>query len=361
MSISSEKVIDIGKLLLDPNNYRFHDMDDYKHVAENRYHELGVQSKATDRLTDESLESLKKSILTNGYVKVERIVVYPYQHKEGHYVVLEGNRRLAAALWILRDHSAGVNVPKSVRDSIAEFQCIVAEGDSRQSQVDRLALLGIRHVSGIKEWGGYQSSKLVMTLMDNYGLSYADVGERLGMTAQKVNRRWRAFRAWQQMRDNEEYGEHAKPRMYPIFHEAVSVTAVKDWLGWDDEVGRFANESELREFYDLVSPIETDAGRREPKVTTHRQVRELRRILENDEAKRVLLNPEKLFEDALAVVIREEDKHAWVTSVEDAISALKGMPVDELKKLPELQRKLLKELETTVRTCLEDHVKLAGS
>jgi len=61
----------LDQLLLDPNNYRFFDMDEYSEVAKNRYHEGGVQDR-TEHLIKidgkEELRVLKESIETNGYV-----------------------------------------------------------------------------------------------------------------------------------------------------------------------------------------------------------------------------------------------------------------------------------------------------
>jgi hypothetical protein len=63
--------IDPDKLLLDPNNYRFHDLPNYRHVANrSRYAEDGVQERALALLQDTDsfeLDALKDSIETNGF------------------------------------------------------------------------------------------------------------------------------------------------------------------------------------------------------------------------------------------------------------------------------------------------------
>ena len=66
-----------ARLLLDPNNYRFHDLPTYRAVPNRaRYAEAGVQDRALGLLqtTDSfDLESLKDSIKTNTYVPLERV------------------------------------------------------------------------------------------------------------------------------------------------------------------------------------------------------------------------------------------------------------------------------------------------
>ena len=71
------------KLLLDPNNYRYQDSPDFVYADERRLHEAGVQKKAFRRLKDEgSLVQLKNSLITNGFIPVERLVVRPYAHAD---------------------------------------------------------------------------------------------------------------------------------------------------------------------------------------------------------------------------------------------------------------------------------------
>lgn len=71
--------IAIQKPLLDPNNYRFLDNPGYKPKIKTKLHLPAVQE-ATIRLLERDKKyqlELKKSILTNGYVPMERIIVVP--------------------------------------------------------------------------------------------------------------------------------------------------------------------------------------------------------------------------------------------------------------------------------------------
>jgi hypothetical protein len=109
-----EKVeITPARLLLDPNNYRFHDIRGYKAVRQKgRYQEPGVQDRALTLLRETTafdLESLRDSIRTNGYIPVEQIVVVPFDSEEEgtFYLVIEGNRRAASLKTLLDDYEAG--------------------------------------------------------------------------------------------------------------------------------------------------------------------------------------------------------------------------------------------------------------
>ncbi len=321
------------ELLLDPNNLRFHDLKGFVQAASNRFHEDTVQKRTLSKLKDD-VAALKKSILSNGYIPIERIIVRPYENQHAKFLVIEGNRRLAAVKWILEDVEAGVVISEATAASIAGLPCVVVE-EAAPDLFFRACLMGIRHVSGINNWGGYQRAKLVTSMRDEFDRSSQDVADALGMTVHEVNRRYRAFKALQQMKDNEEFGEHASPELYPLFHEAVSLPSVREWLGWDDEDWRFKKDAELVQFYQLLCPSadEDPEQQRDPKLLSRDQVRKLADILPKAEGRRVLLDPAKTFDDALAIANQDQLARAWASEVAAAISALESMGVSELKRL----------------------------
>ena len=77
------KEIPLGNLLLDPNNYRFYDLPKslWSRKQSERFHEPAVQD-LTLRLLENtkrySLNELRQSILANGFVPMQRIVVIAY-------------------------------------------------------------------------------------------------------------------------------------------------------------------------------------------------------------------------------------------------------------------------------------------
>lgn len=350
-------------LLIDPNNYRFQDIEGFVYAAEDRFHEESVQHRATQRLREEpGLLDLKKSILRNGFIPLERLVVRPYKYatKTSKWVVIEGNRRVAAVRWILDDHDAGAEVSASVLESIKKLPVVITEEDGPDQKIFRASLMGIRHVSGIAEWGGYQRAKLIAGMRDNLKLEPGNIAERLGLSTHEVNRRYRAFKALEQMQHDEEYGPYAQPHLYPLFHEAVSLPVVREWLDWNDDQNQFKNEDNLATFYGLLSPTtDDDDSEKDAKLKTYLQVRELRSILPKTEAKRLLLDPARSFQDALAVARQEELSHLWATDVSAAISALENMGVHELKSLTSEEIELLSKVMNLAKERLQDHENLS--
>ncbi len=146
MSSFREDRLSYSQLLLDPNNYRYQDNPDFSYAEERRFHEEGVQDRAFRRLTrDESLIQLKNSFITNGFIPVERLVVRPYPHAEDRYLILEGNRRLAALRWIADDYEAGVDLPESVLASLEAVPVIIVENQADPAFCE--SLMGVRHIA----------------------------------------------------------------------------------------------------------------------------------------------------------------------------------------------------------------------
>lgn len=353
-----EKELPVSSLLLDPNNFRYQDESGFVTADERRFHEESVQDRAFRRLRREGLADLKRSILTNGFLPIERLVVRPYDASPDKYVVVEGNRRLAALRWIQEDHDAGVEISPHLLSVLNAVPVVMMPSGEDESLY--LSIMGIRHVGGIRQWGGYQRAKLITELRDRHGLEAGEVAERLGLSTQEVNRRYRAFKALGQMQTNPEYGEHSDPAMYALFHEAIAIPIVRQWLGWNEAISQFENEEELNQFYELIAPSESeDRPTRPPKLTSFGQVRQLRIILNVPEARRVLLNPDRDFDEALGIAKAEELSHSWGTQVAETLAALKAIGWNELGQMRPEDLAEVKALREVVNQLLDAYERLA--
>lgn len=296
-----------SQLLLDPNNYRFHDIVGYKPVGKrDRYAESGVQDKALQLLQNtESFElgALKDSILTNGFVPLEQIVVEKFDEaeREARYLVVEGNRRVAAVKTLLQDHVDGsADIPEEILDTLKQLPVIEIVGSDEERHSYQQTLMAIRHIAGIREWGPYQQAKLVVELYEKGGHSFGGVAQQIGISAREVARRYRASKALQQMEEDDEFGEFATPRLYSFFHEAVSQPKVREWLRFSDESYTAENAEARQAFYELLSPRNVDGEQLPPKLqNANRQVRQLKDIVDKPVPLKILIDAEKSFEDAV--------------------------------------------------------------
>ena len=107
----------IHKLFLDPNNPRFLDFEDeIGLVPDERITEENVQSYAMERMSKFDLRELKDSVAEVGFLPMDKMVVRPIG--DGNFVVVEGNRRLAAVKSLLGDHQRGREVPEELLEQL---------------------------------------------------------------------------------------------------------------------------------------------------------------------------------------------------------------------------------------------------
>lgn len=352
-----EAVVALDSLLLDPNNYRFQDDRDFRVAAPNRLHEESVQKRTLDKLRKEGLSELKASIQENGFLTFERIVVRPYEADESRFLVVEGNRRVAALKSLVEDDRAGIDVRPDVLAATEGLPVLVVDG--RQDPSVYLAMMGLRHVGGIKQWGPYQSSKLVSEMRESHKLEFSDISARLGMTVRDVMRRYRAYCALRQYEDDEEFGEFANRRQYPMFHEAVSQPVIRDWMGWSEEKFRFTSDQNRGLFYRWISPGSDEEGElSEPKISRSSEVRDLKKILETPDAISILYDPTKSFSQALAAAEQEELRGAWRAEVAEASAALRAVSILDLKTMESDDVDSLQGLGRLINEILDARTKL---
>jgi len=328
--------IDPDKLLLDPNNYRFHDLQNYRQVpTRSRYAEDGVQERALALLqnTDSfELDALKDSIETNGFVPLEQIVVERFEGVADLFLVIEGNRRVAAVKSLLREQAAGsADISEIKLAGMRELPAIEIIGTPTERSEYRQTLMAIRHIAGIRAWGPYQQAKLIVELFEKES-QFSKVAKEIGITTREVARRYRASKALQQMEEDEEFGEYAHPKLYALFHEAVAQPKVREWLDFSDDDFTAHSEVARRAFYELLSPSKLDEDTRHPKLQTARDVRQLKDIIDKPTARRILLDVERSLQDAVSAAENESvavDYGALESALAQALRALRQPPIDQ--------------------------------
>jgi hypothetical protein len=364
------KRIPITKLLIDPNNYRFYDQPGYRPRQENRFHQKTVQLAALEILentTKYRLSELRESFLANGYIPLERIVVTNYAYSPGLYIIVEGNRRVAALQTLLRDNEQGViTINQAQVEEFQKIPCMVLQigNDSTDEKKKVKALsrtiMGIRHIAGPQEWGAYQQAYLVLQLRDEEGREFDEIADHLNMRLLEAKRRYRAIKALKEMQNDELYGTLAKTDFYRLFHELVSLTKVREFFSWNHEESKFDQVDKARAFFEMIAPIESENP---PKINTYFDVRSLREIIGNTVAEACLLDNEKTLASAIAMVqptsgvqesgdIIEQASRLYEVLNEAQIDALKQLSDDEigtLEKISELINSRIEERKRLIK------------
>jgi len=353
--------VTIDQLLLDPNNPRFSELgEDLNPVSEGRFADEKVQNFTFEKMKADAFDvsELKDTIKTLGFLPMDRMVVRRWKGSpnsaEEKYVVIEGNRRLTALRWLIALHEVGKESFSTEQlNNFRNLECLLLD-DVAAPQTTTLILPGLRHVSGIKEWGPYQKAKAVYALRQS-GLSSQDAAQSLGLSTRAANSSYKCFLALEQMKNDEEFGEHAVPRMYSYFEEIFKRPNVRSWLDWSDDAEGFTNGDNLQEFYSWIIPSED--GTRRPKLPEARSVRELSGILPDESAMNILRGPEGDLTRALA---RFEVDHPedWYPKITAAAAAVNSLTPDKLRGLDEETIGSLNELKEKIAQALKDRESL---
>lgn len=353
-------------LYLDPNNPRFSDLQDrVQPVPSERAVEDGVQAKALSRILDErfGVEELRNSISSIGFLKVDRLVVTPLP-LAGKYVVREGNRRLGALKSLIADFKNGeVELSTDVRESFQKIPVVVIdEPDPVKREHLARILQGVRHVAGIRDWGPYQQADVVAMMLDD-GRDQGEICEVLGLSKRRVNILRRCFYALKQMRDDDDYGDKAKPILFSYFEEVLKLPQLREqWLEWDDEQNLFLNEAHRKQLYSWFVGAEDEEGlNHPPKIPDNKQIRRLPDLMSDAVLfKRFCDIPALKLEEATQGLASPKAGIPWQDSIQSLLTILSQIPAVDLESASESDRTILEQ----VRSLCEKHLKLlmiAGS
>jgi hypothetical protein len=355
--------VSLENLLLDPNNPRFAELGQtFDAIPESRFGEPKVQAKANELMKTPRFDvvELRDTIKTMGFLPMDRIVVRPWRAgPQGNekFIVVEGNRRVTALKWLIQLGDEGKETfSKEQSKNFTELEVLLLD-DLNADPSAKLVIPGLRHVSGIKEWGAYQKARTVYILREG-GKSQQDVAQSLGLSVIEANRLWRSYLALDQMSKDEEYEEYADPKLYSYFEEVLKRPTVKNWLGWKDEAKKFTNEEHLQEFYGwMVGEADEEGGRLDPKLPEAKSVRELATVLEDVAAMSAFRAPDGTLSKALA---RYQAEHPtdWLPTVLSAEAVLASLSADVLRNMKEEEVQALTKLGGRIERVLKDRNKL---
>jgi hypothetical protein len=120
-------------------------------------------------MEEENLDELVGSIGNQGFFPGEPLLVAPNRQLPGRYIVVEGNRRLAA-LRALRGLIPRANLTQTIADAVenAEFKPTEVECFLFPQRRDILKYLGFRHISGPRRWEPLSKARYLADLIRNF-------------------------------------------------------------------------------------------------------------------------------------------------------------------------------------------------
>jgi hypothetical protein len=340
-----DETVQIGSIMLDPNNPRLATVS-AEETPEERIAEEGAQAATLRRLNTGrfDMDGLRSSIRRSGLLPIDRIVVRPIEGEDDTYVVVEGNRRIGAIKTLLDQHADGdITLDDEVLASIEEPAVLVLTGEGAdEARLDQWLIQGVRHITGIRQWGGYQAARTIQTMIENLGYGEREVAEALNLSVQRVKRSMRVLAALEQMSEDDEYGEFAVPDLYAYFDELVKRPSVRNWVGWDNDAYAFTDEERASEFFSWIVPDEELDD--EPRIPTSGDVRQLDAVLGSEGARAILNTPGNTLSEALVVAAPEPLAPEWRKPVERGIDALNAIPTADLEELEDDDRELIERI-----------------
>ena len=353
--------LDLDDLLLDPNNPRFSELgEEINNIPELRFNEEKVKKTTFEKMKDSSfgVNELRDTIKTIGFLPMDRIVVRKWKgtSEKQKYVVIEGNRRITALKWLIDLHEIGKET--FTNEQLTNFktlECLLLNDDVAPETAS-LILPGLRHISGIKEWGPYQKAKVIVALRKS-GMSPQETAQSLGLSVRSANQSYRCFMALEQMRNDEEYSESANPKMYSYFEEILKKPTIKKWLGWNDSTERFEKDENLNEFYSWITSSQDNES---PKLPEALSIRDLGKIIEDENAMRTFRSPEGTLTRAL-VKYEMEHPEEWTPKIEAATNALKSLTTDKLRNMDDKSLEAIQILQHRIEQTLKDRQALLSN
>jgi len=191
---SKMRRVSLKNLWLDPNNYRLIHEPEYVEVPVDQVKEKTVARRTARLLAGErnqNIQDLIESFRANGYLPVDQIQVREFS--DGGYVVVEGNRRIAALKHLSQEYEQkGVDLGKLDPEIFRRVPVVLNED---ADELHHLTLMALKHISGNKKWGEWNQAKLLEKMYREYQRTEDEIVRSIGISKVELRRSLRALSA----------------------------------------------------------------------------------------------------------------------------------------------------------------------
>jgi ParB/Sulfiredoxin domain len=357
--------VKIKNLLLDSENARLSSVQD----GETQQDDL-----ARILWNEMAVDEVALSIAANGFFPEEPLIVIPKDPNEKDegkrkYIVVEGNRRLAA-IRILREPTLRAKLKATDLPTVDE------ESRSRLDEIpvfiypDResvWAYCGFRHINGTKPWDSFSKAKYVTSVHENFGVPLEEIAKRIGDRHATVKRLFRGYVILQQAEKQRLFAmeDRVRNRFYfSHLYTAVDQAEFQEFLGITSDGSLEPNpvprskRTELKEFFtwlygrksDQVEPLvrtqNPDLGRLREVVSKPASLAALRSGYSLDRAYEISVGDKRRFRNALTSA-KEELQQAKAT-VTTGYTGEEDL-FETIKEIMEYARTIIDEMSTKRR------------
>lgn len=315
---NTRQQLSLKNLYLDPNNYRFIDSEIYTKVAGAQIFADDVQRRTNGLIVGrngENIRDLIDSFRKNGFLPVDQIQVRR-SGDSGKFLVVEGNRRVATLKWFQAQFEAAAIDLGRLDQGIFSRVPVVYYTD--EDDAHHLVLMGLKHISGNKKWPAINQAELIRTLHDTHQMPVVDINQSIGISQQEVLATLQTMAIIDAYKASE-FGEQFESEKYSIFREIIRNRDIRAWLAWDKDQKRADNQVNLDRLFSWISEETTldeenddekigNGQKLEPVLFKSVQIRELAKIINDEQALSNLDTTRNLAEATLASDVLGKDK-----------------------------------------------------
>lgn len=297
------------KLRFDPTNPRFggsgraKNQDDIQDLLEKEPH---------------FARELVDSFLENGFIDYEPLVV----RRDGdNFVVIEGNRRLAAVRHIVANRADYEKKSTRIDDLLQIPVLVFPEAADAQEEKEQRVYLGVRHLFGFREWPAESKARF----LDANIRSATELDRTLRELNIKRSDIRRYLVPYRLRKEARALWEPYKNQDFWVLGEGLSRSGIKEYIELDVDNGSLKiqgyNEKKLKNLLHFIYGVPEGAKFVNRRIRETRELSTLGRVLQIKRAAAVLERDGLLEEAAL-----------YIESPEESLGRLRRL-VSELKVL----------------------------
>lgn len=320
LDLIATATVPLHDLLLDPGD-ELSLSEDPTMAAEASFMRAFVPMRSYRRLCDSHLDGLMSSISRNPSLLDGRILVRSTPDMDGHYVVIDGSRHVAALRLMMETGSVnGIGLSNDVITLFDKCPVTIVHPETDPAFV--LALLGDGTEPDADTWLHGQRDHL-LRMLGQQGVHHSEPTLAAASARNpQIIRRYHAYRALEQMMQHTNVPLHHAVQLYPLLHAAVGRSVIRTWLDWDETMCRFMDDEQLERFYELLQPsVRPDGTTRRPCVGRIDDVVQLCDVLTEPPARKVLLDERRTLVEAVEV-INAGAFQEWTAHVDQAYQTI---------------------------------------
>lgn len=275
-----------------------------------------------------NLEELAQSLVDNGFFAHEPLIILRGHRKDkDSYVVLEGNRRLAALKIVLEDPTApdlrfvGIQANNRQKKELSQVPCYLIE--KREAVHD---FIGFRHIGGLMAWGPEAKARYLTSEIERLATKtdepFREVGRRVGSNSAGVRNSYIALKLLQTARD--EFGikiDFVYQQRFGVWFRCMNSEELRDYIGFGSpkefgDIKKALKKINAKNIAAVVDDLTAHDGVR-PLVADSRNVTDYGRVLANKKALSTLRKHKRL--DLAIQVIRQESLPKRIQDVTESV------------------------------------------